>query len=102
EAGKSWAMNLADADELERLADLRDRHVTDWYVLFDQNDRDAYSVAERIAFIILGKDAEPGRAEAREFWDRAVGDVEVSSRPEGVGGLVDGALEAWGAVAAEQ
>ncbi len=99
EAGKTWAMNQAEADELERLVDLREKNITNWDVLFDQYDSNAYSVAEQMAFTILGKDAEPGRPEAREFWERAIGEDAVSSPPELVRGFIEGALQVWEEVA---
>jgi hypothetical protein len=99
EAGKTWGMHRAEADELERLADLRDRNVTNWDVLFDQYDSNAFSVAEHMAFAILGEDDEPGRAEARDFWDAAIGEPIEKLAPAFVRGFVEGALEVWDEVA---
>jgi len=99
EAGKTWAMNRAEADELERLADLRDGNITNWDVLFDQYGGNAFGVAERMAFVILGDDDEPGRAEARDFCDGAIGEPIEKLSPGFVRGFVEGALEIWDEVA---
>ena len=100
EAGKAWAMSRAEADELERLADLKARELNRWDAIFCQ-DRQAYSVAERMAFVIVGLDDVNDRAEAREFWETALGKQVEKLQPEFVRGFVDGTLHIWDGVAHE-
>jgi hypothetical protein len=94
-------MSRAEADELERLADLKARELTRWNEAFHESDREAFSVAELMAFVILGPDNANDRAEARKFWETAVGKEVEKLQPEFVRGFVDGALNVWNEVAHE-
>jgi hypothetical protein len=103
EVGRRWAMNQAEADELERLADLHlhAQTIREWQTLFYEYRNDASSAAERLAKVILGEDGEPGRAEAREFWENVLGKREAAVPSEFVRGFAEGALEVWDEVQGE-
>jgi hypothetical protein len=96
--GQTWAKLSAEAGELERLAELRDRSRQDsrgWQGNFDLPDgAGAYSAAERIAFVILGGDCVGDRGEASNFWEQQVGQ-EKHPPDEFVRGFAEGALEVW-------
>jgi hypothetical protein len=99
EAGQGWALNHGEADELMRLADLQATcQGAEWDLTFDPPCEEAFSTAERIAFKILGEDSHPYRAEAREFWDMAIGKEIEQISNDFVKGFVEGALAVWSEV----
>jgi hypothetical protein len=96
--GQAWAKVSAEAGELERLADLRDRSSQDgwgWEGNFDPPDgASAYSAAERIAFVILAEEYDGDWGEASNFWEQQAGQ-EKHPPDEFVRGFAEGALEIW-------
>jgi hypothetical protein len=94
EAGRAWAMNRAEAAELERLAAFVERCGLDWDGLFDRAGTDAYSAGERIVFAILPED-DGDRGASHCFWEMNAGDPDLAMRPEFVRGFAEGAVELW-------
>ncbi len=97
EAGKAWAMNEAEAEELQNLDSFREGCEREggweeWFTTPKWNA--AFSNAEHIAFVAVGViDGEWDRIEAQDFLFRAVGEKEIDDRF--LRGFVDGALEIW-------
>jgi len=106
--GEDWARNRASAAELRRLARLADRfgNAEDWDGFFtvEPGHRDAFSTADRLAFIILGNEDDHDRHDSTNFWASATGldqyksDLADLDFLEGFG---EGAYEIWEAVEAQ-
>lgn len=93
--GRRWAMEDAEAAELERLARLRGELRGDWEAVFDMEHDSAYDPSEWFCFAIRPDD-ESDRAAAAEFWESAVDRKPPRGEtPSFVRGFAEGALEVW-------
>jgi hypothetical protein len=98
EAGRRWAENEAEADELSRLEQCRQGAGYDWARLFYQRESQAYSADEWLFFRIR-PEFEGDREEARLFWEDVLGeDAHLTDIPSFVQGFAEGALGLWGEV----
>jgi hypothetical protein len=101
ELGKTWAMNQAEAEELQRLVNFKsacERDSCGWIGFFDPDKwdwDDACSPSERVAFVIGGNDHNGDREYAREFWEEVGLPKQDSAAGQFVRGFVDGALGVW-------
>ena len=97
EAGREWAGDTAEADDLQRLERWADhtRNDEDWDALFAQgNSRDG-EIAEHVVSAIWA-DEEPDYYSVKEFWEQALGDdTSAKDDPSFVKGFVEGALALW-------
>ncbi|NLY03165.1 MAG: hypothetical protein GXY83_44520 [Rhodopirellula sp.] len=101
EDGVKWAMNRAEAFELQRLEELRaeieDSPNCDWEEYFT-DDSQTYSAAERLYFSVH-PEHEGNRDVAKWFWDKAIGDDDQADRNRDSGvflrGFADGAIDFW-------
>lgn len=94
EAGRSWAEQTAEADELERLADIGTERWADMFGSADSNC--AYGPGELFVFTVIP--AHDGdRIGASDFWSGIAGDEgeAVSNNPEFVRGFAEGAYALW-------
>jgi hypothetical protein len=97
EAGKAWAMNEAEAEELQNLDSFREGCESEggweeWFATPKWNA--AFSNAEHIAFVALGViDGEWDRTEADQFLAQAMDEKQIDD--QFLRGFVDGALEIW-------
>ena len=90
-AGRNWVLhkNGASYAELHRL----EEQFRQWDdAFFQENDQDAYSVAERLVFVIC-PDGEGDRKAARAFWENWADEASVSG--PFVEGFIEGAMEVW-------
>ena len=96
-AGAWWADRDADVDQLERLQGaLEDDAIRPWYEsMFEECEHSAFSVTERLAFTILGDEAE--RYDSDGFWyehgDGVPGALLHTSAF--ARGFADGAMSVW-------
>jgi hypothetical protein len=98
EAGRRWAENEAEADELARLESCRQAAGYDWDRLFYGSDAGVYDVDEWLFFRIR-PDCEGDRSEARHFWEVVLGkEAHTADNPSFVQGFVEGALGLWAEV----
>jgi excisionase family DNA binding protein len=100
-AGRWWAEELAEVDELAALEQARDRAPQDWPRLFQQYAHDAYSVGERVAFLIRPHE-DGNRQAAQDFWDELMPvedrPAEKARDPDYVQGFATAALDLWARV----
>jgi hypothetical protein len=92
EAGKTWAANFAEYDELERIAEI---DTSEW---FAGEPMAPYGWCDYLAFTILGtsQDEHDGTV-AQDFWDRAVGDSRDPrlASEKFLEGFIDGAAAVY-------
>jgi hypothetical protein len=92
DAGGKWAANIAECDELERIAEI------DTNAWFAGEPMAPYSWGDYLAFTILGtsKDEQDSTL-SQAFWRRAVGDPHDSrlASEKWLEGFIDGAADAY-------
>ena len=95
EAGRDWITSqAAEVAELENLARWYKR-VQDPDAFFVEDDREEYSLAERVYFQIHPWD-DQDRSEAQEFWEGIFhGHEYTAGGPVAIRGFVEGALDLW-------
>jgi hypothetical protein len=94
DAGKEWANDHAEAPQLERLADFRDR-ARDWESVFSGAGLSAFSLEERFAFELLSEEART-RGDAQDFWlDAMPWDRPPNNDGDWLRGFAEGALDVW-------
>jgi hypothetical protein len=93
-AGRQWAMERAEVDELERLAAAIEGR--DWESTFWDTPGDAYGTDEHVLFLIRPED-DGDRQAAERFWAEA--GIEEFMAPERrtafVRGFTDAAYDFW-------
>jgi hypothetical protein len=95
QAGREWAADVAEADELQRLARARARHAGDWDEFFRDNNVGCAAPARWVC-AQLNPCAEDGGALGDDFWQGALGDAERAAEdPMFVKGFCEGALSLW-------
>jgi hypothetical protein len=98
EAGKDWAKNIAEFDELERIADI------DTSDYFAGQPNAPYGWSDYLAFAILGTSRDDMDASiSGDFWDSALGDSR-DPRLESekfLEGFIDGAADVYRDVASK-
>jgi hypothetical protein len=94
EAGRRWAENEAEADELARLERAQGR-ADAWELLFEEAAGQSYSAGELLYFV-LHPENHKDRSEASDFWECALGD-DTTRTEDGsyVRGFAEGALALW-------
>jgi hypothetical protein len=95
-AGREWAAESAEAAELIRLANWKERAAGDWDDCFVDSEHRSNSAAEEFVSTVWPEDCGDS-VDAREFWESQGFD---GRDPEGefVRGFAEGALEIWDAV----
>jgi hypothetical protein len=97
EAGRGWAKDTAEVEELERLQTARNRDWRGWDEIFDNDDPNrAYGPGEIVVFLI-NPEADGDRDAASQFWEQAVGENSRDLMYDGsfVRGFAEGALNIW-------
>jgi hypothetical protein len=101
EAGREWAGDTAEADDLQRLERWKERCGWEWEQCFDNNPTRSCTVAELVAENVW-PDEDRNVPPANEFWERALGeDTSETDNPSFVKGFVEGALALWDEVKAQ-
>jgi hypothetical protein len=95
EAGRDWAANQAEAEELQRLARFEEKCSGNWEEIESAEQSNAYALMEVVAFAIGGPDHDGDRAFAKDFWESADIDDDASRDFAFVRGFVDGAVALW-------
>jgi hypothetical protein len=98
EAGRVWATNVAEYDELERTADI---DTNDWFV---GQPSAPYGWSDRLAFAILGTTQNDRDSRvAADFWEAAVGDSRDArlASDNFLEGFIDGATDVYREVASK-
>ncbi len=98
EAGRQWAMEVAEARDLEMLAsylEQLDGNRELWYFFTSVPDNSVYVPAESIAFELLPEGSR--RDDCHEFWEQAMGDgyEKLMNDLPYLEGFVRGAVELW-------
>lgn len=102
EAGRRWAANNAKFGELKNVEDLLDCVESGQYSGFDpfsDDENDAFTAAERVAFSIIHgqkSDDDIDRDESTIFWEAIEGDVAPDG--EWVRGFCEGAIDLFDSV----
>ena len=95
QAGRTWAEQQAEAEELQRLEDWKARCSWEWDRLFERGVSTAYSPGELMVFEIQ-PESDENRSVAEEFWEMELGDdTSLAHDPMFVKGFVEGALALW-------
>jgi len=97
QAGISWASECADSGQLTRLVVFRQRlersRIMSWTGFFEGKGCCGYTPSEMVAFEILGTEQGVSRADAKDFWQRILGeDVDRTREPTYVRAFAEGAL----------
>ena len=96
EAGKEWAKDEAEAEELIRLEQWRDGCTHgEWPDCFVTDGTSAWGASENFVFRIWPEE-DGNRDAAQNFWEQR--GAEGYPRDEFVRGFAEGALEIWGQV----
>jgi len=92
EAGRMWASNVAEYDELEHIADI---DTNEW---FNGEPMAPYGWCDYLAFAVLGTpQSELDGSVSQDFWDSAVGDSHdprITSE-KWLEGFIDGATDVY-------
>lgn len=99
QVGRRWAIDEAEAVELENLSAFIDRLRGYEEETVYEPTSSAYSGAETV-FFAIAPDCDRDRSMASDFWERVLGEghVENAHRPEFLRGFVHGSLALWNEV----
>lgn len=101
ECGQAWVEDYAESDQLDKLQCLFEERRSDsytWEDYFNSNcGSSAYTVAERLAFVIEPQ-SDGDSSEAAFFWEGVAGDDAPLDKDDWVRGFAEGALDIWGRV----
>jgi hypothetical protein len=99
EAGREWAGDTAEADELQRLErwSAETRQHWGWDKLFTEGNGSDSPVAELVVSTVWpDADGNYGYSSVQDLWEQALGDnTSAKDDPSFVKGFVEGALALW-------
>ncbi len=99
EAGRTWATEHAEFNELHNLSEWWDTASEDGRdVVLTTQETDAFGASHQLACVIRGECCRD-RKDSDQFWEEAIGDDNGQRHSDRfVRGFVEGALQVWNAV----